>query len=267
MFEHRPTTARQPIYADESIHDRAGFILTALVFPCGLIDGAVDAALMRAGLTPGAEEFKSSSPMQGNEKLRLLRADLMEILIVQQCKVALVISGRSERPHVATQGIRLIGEMAERGRFDGRPVDLFLDEGLGVDGATIEWHSDARLANSQCYTGQDSRIVRGLQLADMAAHCAATVLLSDLGIVKKSMPAGPDSPFEPEDLIDLEYELWTSLRECLPSDELAFPEWDREPNPFREFDAFGLFVSDGCPPRVKAAALRRFGAIYMGCII
>ena len=100
----------------------------------------------------------------------------------------------------------------------------------------------------------------------MCAHNAATILLSDLGIVRRTVLAGEGSPFDPDEELELEWTLWASLRHCFTSDERAYPGDSREPTEFTEFDAFGLFVSDLCAPKVKRAALDRFAHVYMGCI-
>ncbi|CAN5725887.1 hypothetical protein BH10PSE5_BH10PSE5_05360 [soil metagenome] len=258
---------RQLAFADESIHDQAGFILTALVFPAIAVDASVDSALSRAGLLPGIDEYKSSARMAAQPALQKLRSEIRNVLLEADCKFALVISDKSERTEIALQLTWLVEAMIVRGRFEGRRLDLFLDGGMRTNHAAAEWRRNPVLRSSRLYPGQDSRAVRGLQLADMVAHCAATILLSDLGLVRKSFPAGEGTAFEPEQLLELEYTLWSDLRHGLASSELAYPDPPREPTPFDQHDAFGLFVSDRCSATVRAAALHRFADVYLGCIL
>lgn len=258
---------RQAIYVDESIHDRGDFIVTALVAPRKRVDRDIDTALRRAGLMPGIGEYKSSARMDGRPELRLLRSDLLRVVLNSGCRLALIISDRSERNAIAQQLVPLLEAMIERGRFEGAPLDVFLDQGLAPSSANDAWLVSPVLKESRLYREQDSRVVRGLQLADMCAHNASAILLSDLGLLKKMVRAGEGTPFDPDEMLELEYTLWSSLRYCLASEEPAYPGEDRRPTDFTEFDAFGLFVSDACRGDVKRTALNRFATVYMGCIL
>lgn len=260
------TLARQPIFVDESIHDRAGFILTAIVAPALPIDDEIDAALITAGLIPGRDEYKSSARMFGNPNLQRLRSDLLNVMFGGECRLALVISDRSERASIATHVVELLEAMVSRGRFSGCPIDVHLDQGISCRLAGHAWRAGEQFQESRLLPGQDSRLVRGLQLADMCAHNASTILLADLGYVRKTVLAGESSGFDADTQLELEFTLWASLRHCLASEERAYPGESREPTDFAEFDAFGLFVSDSCSSLVKRTALDRFAAVYMGCI-
>ena len=115
-------TDRQLAFADESIHDQAGFILTALVFPAKAVDASVDAALSRVGLFPGIDEYKSSARMAAQPVLHELRSEIRNAVLDADCKFALVISDKSERTEIALQLTWLVEAMIARGRFDGRRV-------------------------------------------------------------------------------------------------------------------------------------------------
>jgi hypothetical protein len=112
----------------------------------------------------------------------------------------------------------------------------------------------------------DSRKVLGLQLADMVAHMTASILRCDIGSLKKATPAGPNSGYDPDTMIELEFELWAKLRYNLASSEPTVPFENGVPTYFADYDAFGLFISDGCENKIRVAAYNRFGSIYLGCI-
>lgn len=72
-------TTMTHIYFDESIHNRAGFILGAYV--CGPdADIPVARAIERVGLMSGVDEYKSSSFMREHPEQAVLREALREVL-------------------------------------------------------------------------------------------------------------------------------------------------------------------------------------------
>ena len=258
---------RSKIYCDESIHDRAGFILTALVVTDVDIDKSVDAAFLEAGLTPGIDEFKSSNKMANNPKLQQLRRDLNGVVYAANSSLALVISTRDERMIIAEQAVDLIAHMMKFGRFKGHDVDVVFDQGIKTSNAKNKGKKYKKLSNSTISGNQNSKIMRGLQIADHCAHVASTILLSDLGIVQKKIPAGDDMPFDPDEMLELEYLLWSDLGYALASNIPSYPGKDRRPTYFTEFDPFGLYISRACQSSLIEAIVQRFGNIYMGCIL
>lgn len=62
------------------------------------------------------------------------------------------------------------------------------------------------------FAEQDSKKVKGLQLADLTAHILGLMPLDGLGILPKTVKAGPNSGYDPEMDIELGSELWAGLR-------------------------------------------------------
>ncbi|MDP3013278.1 MAG: hypothetical protein Q8M92_03485, partial [Candidatus Subteraquimicrobiales bacterium] len=57
---------RISVYVDESIIEQLGFICTAFIFGKQGLEDAVQEVLLKAGLSPGKDEFKSGMFMAGN---------------------------------------------------------------------------------------------------------------------------------------------------------------------------------------------------------
>jgi hypothetical protein len=116
------------------------------------------------------------------------------------------------------------------------------------------------------FATDDSRRVGGIQVADLAAHSMATMLMERLGLVTKTVKAGPNSGYDPELDIEIGFELWTTLRYHFFMKSRA-PNPDRESyNPNYDVSSNGLFVSPRCDAALAAAAEGRFGIAYLGCI-
>jgi hypothetical protein len=112
---------------------------------------------------------------------------------------------------------------------------------------------------------QDSRLVKGLQLADLVAHTGATMLLSSLGVVRKMVPVDDNSGYESGTIIDLGFELWATLRYQffnggLPKDVASNADM------VVPVEGFGLYIAEDCPDDLRAAASDRFGTCYVGCV-
>lgn len=246
------------VYVDESIHTKDGFIITAVVATACPVDDDIANALISAGLQPGIDEYKSHNPKANNPTAQKLRADLHIILFQRNCKIGLVICDINERNRVAEYVLKLVGTMAECGPFSNQSVVINFDDGLltSIPGSFAE--------NITIDPNSDSRKIYGLQLADMVAHMAATILRCDLGSLTKSTPAGQNSGYDPDTRIELEFELWAGLRYNLASSEPVVPSENGEPTLFAEYDPFGLFISNNC--KVKAEAFERFGRVNLGCI-
>ncbi|MGO7924497.1 hypothetical protein ACC755_35935 [Rhizobium ruizarguesonis] len=88
------------IYIDESIHERANFIVLAAV--CAGPDDIRLAreALLQCGFVPGRDEFKSSMKMSGNKQAQNLRERFREI--IGRCKIAIGVCTVNERHQLMT---------------------------------------------------------------------------------------------------------------------------------------------------------------------
>lgn len=253
-------------YFDDSVHDRGGFIVGAYVYGPDA-DAEVASALASVGLRPETDEFKSSARMTGNPQRAALRLKLAEILIGY--RIAILVTARDHRQRLGEDAVRGLAQIIRANGLErDTPMAAMFDEGLfrTADRGTllasemgIDRHCDIRLE-------QDSREVRGIQLADLVAHSAGTMLLETIGAVDKQVKAGPDSGY-PEDLdVSLGFELWAGLRYQF---FVAGPTARQDPvyrGALMDVGHNGLVITPSCPPALKAAATECFGQVYLGCI-
>ncbi len=96
------------------------------------------------------------------------------------------------------------------------------------------------------------------------------MLLEELGVVRKIVKAGEDSGYDPNQEIELGFELWASLRYALIGNNEHIPGLSPDPedpaNLFFRVDGYGMYLPDSCHTQLAAAARARFGVNYLGCI-
>ena len=241
------------VYIDESIHTRGNFIVLAAV--CATKDNIEKAekALGDCGFVAGRDEFKSSMKMSGNASAQKLRDRFQGIL--SECKIAVGICPVNERSNL----MQLASALCETIAANGDLVDstIYLDQGMTPQAVTIPpgW---------KMISGCDSKTVIGIQLADCSAHFISTMLLGELGLFNKMVPAGRVYPGDDGEL-ELAWELWASIRYALAS-SLPINE-DSDDGMFEPTrKPYGLVLSKNCDPAVTQAARHRLGTSWVGCI-
>src|SRR5207302_7350854 len=91
---------------------------------------------------------------------------------------------------------------------------VYFDEGIFSSTRAARQLSEQTSAARYCdvLAEQDSRYIKGLQLADLVAHTCATMLLDALGLLPKLVKAGPNSGYDADLDIELAFELWAGVR-------------------------------------------------------
>ena len=96
------------------------------------------------------------------------------------------------------------------------------------------------------------------------------MLLEEMGLITKQVRAGENSGYPPDDLLELGFELWASLRYALIGQnehiEGLSPHPDDPANPYFRIDGVGLHVASTCSEELSQQARSRFGINYLGCI-
>ncbi|MFH0777999.1 MAG: hypothetical protein V2A71_05135 [Candidatus Eisenbacteria bacterium] len=88
-------------YFDESIHDRAGFILGAWVCSQSDLTPVVNKAIAEAGLQPGMHEFKSGARRESGENAVHTSASPLEwILLLKKATYSGTSPTISRRVHI-----------------------------------------------------------------------------------------------------------------------------------------------------------------------
>jgi hypothetical protein len=254
------------IYFDESIHDRGGFIVGAYVYGPDA-QTAVTAAICRVGLDPETDEFKSSARMDKNPRQNALRAELRGVL--RSYRIGVLVIPRWERAALGEHALRGLDQIAIANSLSERgEIVVALDEGLFPSTKKAADLCASIGIDQYCtvLTEQDSRIVQGLQLADLVAHTGGTMLLETLGLVEKSVVAGPNSGYDEDSKVDLGFELWASMRYQFFHSGPVKGQADFYGGALMEVGNHGLYISPACEEWLRNAALERFGQCYLGCI-
>ena len=255
-------------YFDESIHPRGKFALGAFVYSENSLNGPVADALRQCGLAPGIEEFKSgarmdSSPAQARARKRL------QSVIRRNCRIGVVVTPHYPRQLFGHEALLGLNKILSKNGFESTSHDVFFDQGIFGCASASERAADALCGGRGCsfHFEQDSRQVLGLQVADLTAHTCATMLLAQLGVVKKMVKAGENSGYDPNSDMELEFELWANVRWNFFAAAPRHPDtWKSQLDFQVDVASRGLHIAETCHETVRNAALARFASMYLGCI-
>jgi hypothetical protein len=241
------------IFIDESIHERGDFIVVAAVCSDDDVQGMVEQALRERGFNPANDEFKSSMKMAGNPAAQRLRDEMRYIL--RRCKIAVAVCPVAERPQLVTLAGKLLSSVGNE--KINAPAVAYFDQGMSR--APLELPP-----NISAVQGCDSRKTAGIQVADCAAYTVSMMLLAELGLLTKTVPASTVYP-QDEGEIELAWTLWASVRYAL-SGGVPIGGYDEDGWCDPMMHPFGLLVSEGCSDAVKVAVEQRLSSVWVGCI-
>ena len=253
-------------YCDESIHDRGNFILWAFVYCKNDLTPQVYNHIGSVGLTPKQDEFKSSYIMDKGGKYPELRENLRSMFM--KVNIGLVIVPIDERKCFGDHALKGLKKIIINNKMNNERHDVYFDQGIMFQNRTLI-DSFGKENKLNIYTNQDSKIVAGLQMADLTAHTLSIMFLETLGLIKKQVTLGKHSGYSEDELFELSFDLWGSLRYSLFSQAvITIEDIDRDPvNAFLiDTGTYCLYVKDTCSAKLKEAAENRFGRNYVGCI-
>ena len=255
-------------YFDESIHPRGEFTLGVFVYSEESLDQPVAEALLKSGLRPRVDEFKSRARMDQSACQKQARA-LLHTVVHDHCRVGVLVTPSRPRNLLGGEALRGLNKILSTNTFRTTPHDVFFDEGIFSGTGAGKRAADAHCVCQSCsfHFEQNSREVLGLQVADLIAHTCSTMLLAQLGLVNKKVKAGHNSGYDPNLDMELEFELWATVRwnffATAPPDPYT---WKSQLDFQIDVASRGLHVAESCDERVRSAALARFGSMYVGCI-
>lgn len=217
----------------------------------------------RTGVAATLGEFKSGARMAGNVALQQTRS-LLGSLLAKRCRILITAVPYDQRETLGAVGLALLRQALNSGVVpDGDHVAYF-DEGIVVPG-TVD---DPVLSTVLIHREQDSKMVGGLQLADLAAHTLSMILLQNLGEAKKILEgAGPEWGYDDDAEIDLAFALWAPLRNNFLSGGLPPIDQIRTNEDMMvTVEGFGLLVPQVCADLLATALRSSFGSSYLGCM-
>jgi hypothetical protein len=253
-------------YFDESIHDTAGFIVGAFVFSENDPMDVVSAALTTAGMDPGRDEFKSGASVAIDPRQAVARDSLEKS--IYGMRIALVVTPREERPNLGLHAIHALTKFVNANAELRGPLSMSFDEGVfsSRDHGRSVTDCEPALSNIAFRFDVDSREVMGVQIADLVAHGASTMLRESMGLITKTVKAGENSGYDPELDLAIGWSIWARFRYSFLHGPSVHAEEERFPSPIVNVSDFGLFVAPTCSEELRQNAEARFGTMYLGCI-
>lgn len=252
-------------YFDETIREQGNFIIGALVASEYDLSPIVTEQWRKLGLNPESTEYKSSDPKENSNlgaKQRQIMADLL-----QRSQLGLTVVPSSGRQRLGEFCTDLMFQLSNTGFLQDGKHFLYHDQNIKLSLSDIE---RLKGMNISPFPGSDSKKVGGIQVADHTAHALGGMLLEEMGLITKQVRAGEDSGYPPDDLLELGFELWASLRYALIGRseyiEGLSPHPDGLANPYFRVDGIGLHVASTCPEALIERAKSRFGINHLGCI-
>lgn len=245
------------IFVDESIQHELGYICVAFVYCSESPDQLIDEGLVLAQLVPGEDEYKSGIRMIDAPHRQMLRKRFTDI-IRTRCQIGIYVAPVEERTNLLQGVVQTARSIVMSNRLTA-PQELFIDE--GIEGC-VPPNIVELVVRKNC----DSRVIRGVQLADYAAyHCSYMLKYRVTGKDKRVLVDLPVHPKSQEE-VELEWLIRADLRrsffmELRNVDEILGDDW------FFRLEGYGAFFSKRLPAPLAMAARESFESMYMGCIL
>ena len=252
------------IYFDESHRPLGGFCLGAFVVLEQDPTEAVRTALSSAGLVPGKDEYKSRNNHSQDPRYLELRESLFRILTWGS--VGVMVIPYSERATLGREALSALAYMTRENELGAGCV--YFDQGLFRSISEARSRAvDAGVEDAfELHFEHNSVTTYGIQLADLVAHTTSVMLMAQLGCIAKTVKAGPNSGYDEDLDLPLEFELWSRLRYHFMSRSLTEPEHAAAAEAGVVDTRGALYISTSCSATLADSARARFAHMYLGCI-
>lgn len=271
-------------YVDESIQADLGVVCSAFVFVEQDVDGAIRKVLVDAGFDPETTEYKSSARMTGNSSMQQVREGLMSIAS-RSTKIA-VFFGPFERSRLGRQTLQALQSIVVRNGFDPAGLVVHFDKEIFRTNAAAERLLGCFTALRGCevHGSEDSKLCRGIQLADAVAHSFGQIIKAAMnGEEKKINIGGPNTGYDEGTMAPLSWELLMTLRYALltrptasdasnydPATDPVLPGPDIddqiEVGQHPVFLGWGVQVAPESSAELSNAVQGRLARLWLGCI-
>ncbi len=256
------------LYYDDSKHPEAEFYLGAFVFSERDLNEEISKCISFCSLDPEKDEFKSGLRMDKHPEQKELRSYLKRL--IRNGKIGIVLTAPNEEDFKISTS-KAIVQLIENNQDElGIPLNIFLDEGIYQSSNDEDYKSLVSELNPNFIDlriEQDSKRIKGIQLADLVAHTCSIMMKESLGLINKTIKARSNSGYDPDTDIKIGFEMWADIRYNFFSTPPPHPdEWESQLDCVAKVDGKGLFISDSCNDVIKKKGMDRFGDMYLGCI-
>ena len=266
------------------MHSDSGFVATAFVFGDSGFEGEVQQLLDEVGLSPGGDELKSSARMDSEPRMRAARDGALK-LAGTSARIA-VFFGPYDRSTIGKRCLQALQSVLLRNGLAGMPLEVRFDEGIFLSEAEADRLQQLfwTLCDVRIHSREDSRLVPGIQVADVVAHSFGQILKAEiLGESKSIEIGGPDTgcpdgtkaPLGWSLLMSLRYSLfrrpiaYEGERYALESDPVVLDPVHDDPVEYGQHPTllgWGVQVAPEASIELRCAVERSLGKIWLGCI-
>ena len=271
-------------FVDESVHDTSGFVTTAFVFGDAALEERVSRILKEGGLVPGTDELKSSLRMDADSRLRTARSRVLA-LANASTQVAVFI-GPYNRAAIGKDCLQALQSVLVRNGLAETALDAYFDEGIFVSTSEAQRLQPyyRALTRVQIHPCEDSRLVLGIQVADILAHSFAQIVKAhltgkdkevDIGGRSTGYPEGTKAPLAWSLLMNLRYALFTrpiayeKYEYRLETDPVVLDPLRDDPVKYGQNPVllgWGIQVAPESGAELRVAVEKAFGKLWLGCI-
>lgn len=244
------------IYVDESVHEQHGFLLLAYV----ICYSDPQEELARILREHQINEYHSMDKMHGNTKAQELRS-LFKDYLNSNCLWGVFVLPSNMRWQLADELPNFISKLTSTCPGTGA-VGIYLDEGIVKENELQHLRNKTGFEKFGLYKSHE---VNGIQLADLVAALCGVRLREEISQKPKMLEYGNNDGFNHPITAPLGWELWASLRYSMQHSSM--PLGDEMPE-MADFPTtgVGLHVSERCSKKLREAAEKVFGRVYLGCI-
>lgn len=250
------------LYFDESIRENGQFIIGCFVYSEQDVNNEISNAISNSGLQPGKDEYKSSAAMDNDPERIKLRDRISSILISKN--ICVVIIPSKDRAQLAIEALKALQYFIPANNLP-EDIEVFFDQGIPLNKEAYELTRS--VTRGRVNFDQDSKIIMGIQLADLGAHYLGTMLLETQGHISKTIKYEYNTTIED---IPLGSEFFSKLRYSIFKEKKLIIEKDIDNDPIKAMtvktEGFGLYISPLCSEDLKEQALQVFSEWYMGCM-
>ena len=271
-------------YVDESVHADSGFVASSFVFTEAGFENDVEHALVEAGLTPREQELKSTARMDSNPAMRAARDSILA-LAGSRTRLAVFV-GPYDRRTIGKHCLQALQSVLLRNGLMPSSLQVHFDEDIFPSEAEAQrLHQLFRfLSDVRVHSREDSRVILGIQVADVVANSFGQILKAEISGESKIVEiGGPNTGYPEGTTAPLGWSLLMSLRYALftrpmayegqvyppASDPVVLDPINDDPASYGQHPVligWGVQVAPESCAELRHAVERSLGKLWLGCI-
>lgn len=182
------------------------------------------------------------------------------------CRMGIVVIPRIHRGHLGYECIKALKQFITINSDLTKPLEIYFDQEMfhSIDKAG-KFIESLNFVDCKFYLEQNSKDIKGIQLADLSAHVKSIQLKTAMGLLKKIVKPINNLGYEPDIEVDIGFEMRVSLRYWFFNEKYK-ESMDSIDDFYFTVEPYGLYVSDLCDKNLADVARKTFSKVYLGCI-